>query len=134
MNFQTTKPPSFSSILPTAILLSVVGWGGLVVLVLSTLPTLGPRWLFFFLTILALTGTGLPISYFLNLRFPSHPRAEPAVIVRQALWIGVFGAAVVWLQLGRMLTPVGAGTIAGGLALIEALLRMREISRWKPKE
>lgn len=127
------KPLSVISVLPAAFLLSLIGFGGLVAVVFLTLPTLGPRWLFFFLSMLAVTGLALPAVCFLNLRFPSNPPAEPGVILRQAIWMGVYGAALVWLQLGRMLTPAGAGGLAVGLILIEALLRMREISRWRPK-
>jgi hypothetical protein len=126
------KPLSFLSLLPTAVILAVIGWGGLAALVLYTLPTLGPRWLFFCLGVLALTGTSLPVVYFFNRRFPSNPPADPGVFLRQAIWIGVFGSTLVWLQLGRMLNLTVAGIIAGVLILVEGLLRMREISRWKP--
>lgn len=127
------KPPSFLSILPTAIILSLVGWGGLAAVVLYTLPTLGPRWLFFFLSVVALTGTILPIVTFLNRRFPTNPPAEGGVLLRQAMWFGVYGAALTWLQLGRMLSVTVAGILAAALLIVESLLRMREISQWKPK-
>ncbi len=126
------KPASFLQFLPTTILLFLIGWGGLAALVVYTLPTLGPRWLFFFLGLIALTGTSLPVVYFFNRRFPSTPPPEPGVLLRQSIWIGIYGSALLWLQLGRMLTLTIAAIIAGGLVLIEGLLRMREISRWKP--
>jgi hypothetical protein len=126
------KPLTFTSFLPAAILLAVIGWGGLAGLIFYTLPTLGPRWLFFFLTVIALTGTSLPVVYFFNRRFPSTPPAEPGVYLRQAIWIGVYGGTLTWLQLGRMLSLTPAAIIAAALILIEGLLRMREISRWKP--
>jgi hypothetical protein len=126
------KQLSFLSILPTAVLLAVIGWGGLAALVLYTVPTLGPRWLFFFLGVIALTGTVMPVVYFFNRRFPSTPPAEPGVMLRQALWLGAYASTLAWLQLGRMLTLSLAGIILGALILVEGLLRMREISRWKP--
>jgi hypothetical protein len=126
------KPLTFLSFLPAAIFLALVGWGGLAALIYYTLPTLGPRWLFFFLTVIALTGTSLPVVYFFNRRFPSTPPAEPGVFLRQAIWVGVFSGTLAWLQLGRMLSLTPAAIIAGALILIEGLLRMREISRWKP--
>lgn len=110
----------------------VTGWGGLAALILSTLPTVGPRWLFFFLAVLALTGTALPVMAFINRRFPSQPAPTSAIIVRQSLWVGVYGATIAWLQIGRVLTPTLAILLAAGLVLIEFLLRFSEKSQWKP--
>jgi heme/copper-type cytochrome/quinol oxidase subunit 4 len=120
--------------LPLSIILTIIGWGGLLVVVRSTLPTLGPRWLFFFLGVLALTGPALPIIYFLNLRFPSDPPVQEMVILRQALWVGVFGSTVAWLQLGRVLTMGLALILAGVFVLMEFLLRLFERSRWNPNK
>lgn len=119
-------------ILPLSIFLTAVGWIGLLLVIRTTVPTLGPRWLFFFLGVLALTGPTLPIVYFLNRRFPSDPPVEDMVILRQALWVGVFGSTVAWLQLGRMLTTGLALILAGVFVLIEFLLRLFERSRWDP--
>ena len=131
------KPNLFKfirSYLPLALLLTIVGWVGLLIIVRGTLPNLGPRWLFFFFGVLALTGPVIPITYYLNLRFPSNPPVEGMVIVRQALWVGVFGSTVAWLQLGRVLSPGLALILAGVFVLIEFLLRLFERSRWKPKQ
>ena len=124
--------PSVFSFLPTAIVLAILGWGGLFYLVNYTVPTVGPRWLFFFLGVMALTGTSLPFTAFLNRRFPSQPPAAPGVILRQAIWVGLYGPTLAWLQLGRVLTLALALLLALGLVFIEALLRMRERSQWKP--
>jgi hypothetical protein len=113
--------------------LFILGWGGLAALVIYTLPTVGPRWLFFFLEVLALTGTVLPLIAFLNRRFPSLPPPTAGVVVRQSLWFGIYGATLAWLQIGRVLTPALALLIAVGLILIEFLLRLRERSQWKPE-
>ena len=129
---ETRSSPSITSFLPISILLMVIGWGGLAALILSTLPTVGPRWLFFFLMVLALTGTALPVAAFFNRRFPSTPTPTSAVITRQALWFGVYGATIAWLQIGRVLTPTLAALLAAGLVLIEFLLRLSEKSQWKP--
>jgi hypothetical protein len=118
--------------LPLTLALTLIGWGGLFLIVQNTLPTLGPRWLFFYLGVIALTGPAIPITYYLNKRFPSNPPVEGLVIVRQALWVGVFGSTVTWLQLGRVLTPVLALILAGVFILIEFLLRLLERSRWNP--
>ena len=118
--------------LPLSLVLIIVGMGGLLLIIQSTVPTLGPRWLFFFLGVLALTGPALPVVYFLNRRFPSDPPVEGMVILRQALWVGVFGSTIAWLQLGRVLTVGLALILAGVFALIEFLLRLFERSRWNP--
>ena len=129
-----SKAPSFFAILPAALFLFLIGWGGLAAVVIFTLPTLGPRWLFFCLGVLALSGTSLPVVYFFNRRFPSKPPADIDVILRQSIWVGVFGSLLAWLQLGRVLSPMLAFILFAAITLIEMLLRMWERSRWKPKE
>jgi hypothetical protein len=124
--------PSFRAYLASSLFLIIIGWGGLAVLVIFTTPTVWPRWGFFLLWVMALTGLALPVSYFINQRFPSDPPAESSVIVRQALWVGVFGAILAWLQLGRLVTLWVIFGLAGGLIAIEYFLRMRERARWKP--
>jgi hypothetical protein len=114
------------------VVLLLVGWGGLLFLLNTTLPTLGPRWLFFLFILIALTGSFLPLTAFLNYRFPSQPPASSDVIVRQALWFGVYGATLAWLQYGRVFAFPQAVILALGLAAIEWLLRWRERSLWKP--
>ena len=123
----TFKPFGISSLL-----LFLTGWGGLYFLVMETLPYFVPRWSFFVLTIMALTGTVLPIVYLFHWRFPTEPPAESHVIVRQALWFGVYGATLAWLQLGRLVTVYVILGLAGGLFAIEYFIRLREKSRWKP--
>jgi hypothetical protein len=126
-----TSPP-VRAFLPTAIFLAIIGWAGLVILFINTLPTVGPRWLFFFLSVLALTGTSLPFIAYLNLRFPSMPPPGGMAIVRQSLWIGIYSSTLAWLQIGRVLTPTLAVLLAVGIGLIEFLLRLSERSQWKP--
>jgi hypothetical protein len=75
----------------------------------------------------------LPFIAFLNRRFPSDPPPTPLVVVRQALWAGVYIPTLAWLQLGRVLTPALAFLLAFGLILIEWLLRLRERAQWKPE-
>jgi hypothetical protein len=121
--------PTVKSVLPASFILNVIGWFGLVYLFLYTLPTTGPRWLFFFFCVLAITGVFLPIVAFLNHRFPTKPVAGRAVIVREASLAGIYFAALSWLQLGRVLT-LGLGLLlAAGLILLEFLIRLREKSR-----
>jgi len=124
--------PSFRAYFTSTLFLIVIGWGGLAALILFTVPTVLPRWGFFLLWVMALTGVALPVSYFANRQFPSDPPAEPNVIVRQALWVGIYGATLAWLQLGRLVTLYVIFGLAGGLIAIEYFLRMRERARWKP--
>ena len=126
------KLPSFWIFLWISILLALIGWGGLVYLISETLPYLGQRWLFYVFLVLALSGTAMPVIYFLNRRFPANPPVDGAVVVREAIWVGVYGSLLAWLQLGRVLTPGLAVVLMVGLVLAEFLLRMGEGSVWKP--
>jgi len=124
--------PSVKSTIPAASILATIGWLGLIYLLKSTLPTLGPRWLFFFFSVFAVTGLFLPVSAFLNIRFPSKPEADQKAVVREASLMGIFFATLAWLQLGRVLTPGLGFLIAGCFILVELLIRLRERSRWEP--
>lgn len=128
----STHTPPVKAFLPAAVILAVIGWGGLIYVFIFTLPTVGPRWLFFFLSVLAVTGTTLPVIAFLNRRFPSVPPATAPVVLRQALWMGIYFPTLAWLQIGRVLTLSMALLLLLGFILIEWLLRLRERSQWKP--
>jgi hypothetical protein len=128
----STSSPPVRKFIPAAIILAVLGWGGLIYVLIYTLPTVGPRWLFFFLSVLAVSGTCLPLVAFLNRRFPSVPSPTTAVVLRQALWVGIYFPTLAWLQIGRVLTPALALLLLLGFILIEWLLRLREKSQWKP--
>jgi len=128
------KTPKTSFFVPTAIILIAFGFGGLYFILNFTTPSGGTRWSFFFFSVLLLTGFMLPIVAFLNLRFPSNPPASIPVVIRQALWIGVYFPILAWLRIGRILTLAIALLLAAGFFLIEWLLRLRESSVWKPKE
>jgi hypothetical protein len=124
--------PTVRSILPVSILLVFGGGVGMVYLFSSTVPTLWPRWLFFFFSVLAVTGLILPAAAFLNRRFPTQPSAGLNAVIREALMVGVYFATLAWLQLGRVLSLSIILLLALGLILIEFLIRLREKSRWEP--
>ena len=128
----TSQHLTFRNYLTSTLALMIIGWGGIAALFYFSLPFVWSRWGFFVLGIMGLTGTALPVVYFLHRRFPTEPPAESNVIVRQALWVGVFGATLAWLQLGRLVTLWMIFGLAGGLIAIEYFLRMRERARWKP--
>ena len=115
-----------------SLVLMIVGWGGLYYVITQTLPYVWSRWGFFVLALIALTGTFLPVIYFFHKRVPDEVPAEANVIVRQAMWFGVYGATLAWLQLGRLVTVYVILALAGGLIAIEYFIRLREKSHWKP--
>lgn len=131
MQASSSYPP-LRAFLPTTLTLVLLGWGGLGILVTQTQPTVWPRWLFFALLFLALSGTALPAVWFLNLRFPSTPPIGTTVIVREAAWVGVYGTTLAWLQMGRLASLGVVAGLAAGLIAIEYFIQLRERSRWKP--
>lgn len=114
-----------------AFLLLLGGVVGLYQLIMFQIPTIGPRWLFFVVLVMAVTGVVVPFVHYLNRRFSrSLPPAN--VLFRQSLWLGIYAAILAWLQLGRALAPLNALLILAGLVAIEVFLRLRERSRWTP--
>jgi len=125
--------PSFRAVLATSIILAVFGWVGLFILVILTVPTLGPRWLLFFLVTLAFSGMSLPVAHYLHRRFPSVPAAGATVLIRESLWVGLYVDTILWLQFGKVLNFALAVFIAFGLVAVELLIRLRERSRFTPQ-
>jgi hypothetical protein len=124
---------SFVPYLVATASLIVLGWGSAAIAIFMLTPTVWARWLLFFGGTLGLTGLAMPVAWFLNLRFPSEPPAGPNVVVRQAIWVGVYGAILAWLQQARLVTLWTGLGLALGLVAIEYLIRMREKARWRPK-
>jgi len=123
---------SFRPYIASTILLFIIGWGGAALAVFTLAPTVWARWLLFFGGTLGLTSLALPATWFLNLRFPSEPPVEASVIARQAIWVGIYGALLTWLQQERLVTVWTSLGLAAGLIAIEYLVRMRENARWRP--
>lgn len=126
------QSPHVREVAPAALVLALIGWVGLYWLLDSTRPTIGPRWLFFFLGVLAISGTALPFVALFHRRFPSTPPVKIPTIVRQATWIAVYFSALMWLQIARFLSTSSAILIGAGILIIEWLWRLRERSQWKP--
>lgn len=122
------EKPTFRPFLVSTLFLFVGGWVGLMLLLNFTLPTLWPRWGFFALLVVACTGTAIPVSFWLNSVFATEPPAEPGVVVRQSIWVGVYFAVLAWLQIGRLLSFSIGLWLAIGLIALEYLLRLRETS------
>jgi hypothetical protein len=121
------EKPTFRPYLLPILVLLIGGWGGLALLLNYSLPTLWPRWGFFALLVLALTGAALPVSYWVNSLFAT-PAADPRVVTRQSIWVGIYFAVLAWLQIGRFLTFSIGLWLALGLIALEYLLRLRETS------
>ena len=128
----TSQKITFRNYLLSTLALLLIGWGGIAALLYFSLPFVWSRWGFFVLGIMALTGTVLPVVYFFHRRFPAEPPAESNVIVRQALWVGVYAATLAWLQLGRLVTLYIILGLAGGLIAIEYFIRLREKANRNP--
>jgi hypothetical protein len=125
-------PPSLSLTL-AAWFLALAGWAGVVYVTNFTIPTVGPRWLFFAVWFTALTGTAIPFARYLNLRFGKSIPSE-SVLLRQSIWVGLFGATCAWLQLGRALNWATGLLLAAALIAIEIFLLLRARSRWRPDD
>jgi hypothetical protein len=123
---------SFRPYIASAISLFFIGWGCTAFAIFELTPTVWARWLLFFGGSLGLTSLALPATWFLNLRFPSKPTVGTAVIMRQAIWVGVYGSLLTWLQQERLVTLWTGLGLAVGLVAIEYLVRMRENARWQP--
>jgi len=121
-----------ASIVAVGALFAVGGWAGLFTLIVRSYPTVGNRWLFFALLHIALTGTALPLVQALNSRLvrPGAPPIPAMALVRQATWVGLFGAACAWLQIPRLLSWPMAGVLLLAFIVIETLLRLSESARY----
>ena len=112
--------------------LMFVGWGGLLALLLLTVPHVFARWMFFLLALSALSGTAIPFIIFLSKRFGKTPISVD-VLMRRAIWVGVIGCILAWLQLGRALTWTIGLLIVSVIVSIECLIEIRERSLWNPE-
>jgi hypothetical protein len=123
------------SAVSAGVFLAVGGWSGLIWLLGHVLPTVPNRWAFYGLVHVALTGTALPFVHLLHRRF-SRDHAftlEPSVLVRQANWVGLFGASCIWLRIPRLLSLPMAIVLMIALIIVESLLRLRERMQWRPE-
>jgi hypothetical protein len=77
--------------------------------------------------LVTITGAALPLAYFLNRRFGVAAQQAPQFLVtlRQAMWVGFWGAFCVWLQMNRTLSLPVAALVAIVLILFEFLLQVR---------
>ena len=91
------------------------------------LESVNPEIMLAFLATVLLTVTGLvlPLTSYLNKRFvPSRPPTY-FTVVRQAMWVGLWAAFCVWLQMNRTFGLAVASLVAAVLLMFEALLQVR---------
>jgi hypothetical protein len=116
-----------------ALVLVLIGWPGLLLLLNGTLPTVGPRWLFFFLWTVAVTGTSLPFIWVLHRRFRREDPSPSSVLLRQGLLLGLYADLCIWLQINRSLTLPLALLLAAGLAVFEGGLNIFNRTSRRPR-
>lgn len=126
------RSPTVISVLPLTLILAVPGWGLLFYLMTGTAPTLGNRWLFYASFIMALSGSAMPALAFFNKIIQFKKPVSFETIIREAMMIGVYGAILLWLNKGQVLSSGLALIIALGLLSGEFLIRLRQQSKWHP--
>jgi hypothetical protein len=75
--------------------------------------------------LLTVTGLMLPLTSFLNKRFVPGRAPTYFTVIRQAMWVGLWVAFCVWLQMNRTLGLAVASLVAVVLIMFEALLQVR---------
>jgi hypothetical protein len=115
-----------NGILIAAGIMAGVGWVLLYRLVMTSAPLAFPRWLFFILLYQAVTGTVLPLIWYLNQRFSRYSPVTGGILLRQGIWCGLFAVMIAWLQMTRALTFASAFFLALSMIAIETFLRIRE--------
>ncbi len=128
-NLPQRVPPDHIGVLISAAVMTLTGWGGLLWLVTNRPPRLGAElWLFFFLGLIAISGTVLPVVRYINMRL-TPLNAEPlagGIIVRQSVWIGLFCVIIAWMQILRVLSAANIFFLGLVFIIVEAFLRSRE--------
>lgn len=120
--------PDHRGVLIAAVLMAVIGIGGIIQLVTTQPPFAFYRWLFFILLFFAVAGVVLPFVRFLNIRFtpPGFPVPTGGVILRQSIWVALFVVTCAWLQIPRVLNLPIAFFLGMAFTAIEIYLRLRE--------
>lgn len=118
-------------VLLAALLMFIVGWGGLAYLVAATRPRIGGEiWLFFILLQIAVTGTAIPIVRLVSQRLASVDDPVPltGVVVRRSVWVGIIVVTFAWLMIPRYLSLPIVLIVILLFVVIEVFLRNRELA------
>lgn len=73
----------------------------------------------------AVTGLVMPLAYFLNKRFGQESSLRFVVVLRRAMWVGIWFAFCTWLQMNRSLNVGVALLVAAVFIVVEVLLQVR---------
>ena len=112
-----------------ALLMMLVGWGGLLALVTGTRPRIGGEiWAFFILLQVAVTGSAIPFMRLLSMYLAPSRAPLTGVVVRRSVWTGMLAVICAWLLIPRYLTPAIAVMLALLFLVIEIFLRTRELA------
>ena len=86
-----------------------------------------PLLLFFTFMFLGLSASTIPVSSFFNHRFskPGWLERDKSRLVRQGIWLGLFGVLLAYLQLVRALNWTIAAVLAGVFVFIETFFLTR---------
>lgn len=125
------KTSSFIPITIFSILLAMISWISIGLVVIYFKPTLGPRWLFFFLFFIAVATSVLPVLILINRRISQSDEGLVTAAVRQSLMLGFFFDLIIWLQIGRVLDFITAFFILSIFIAIEILIQVFEGSQWR---
>ena len=120
-----------NGVLLASLLMFLIGWGGLLLMVISTRPRIGGEiWLFFILLQIAVTGTAIPILCLVSQRLrPMNDRVPLAgVVVRRGVWIGIIVVTCAWLMIPRYMSLPVLLILVLLFAVIEVFLRNRELA------
>ena len=74
---------------------------------------------------ISVTGLVLPIAYFLNRRFGKALSSHFLIVLRQAMWVGLWAAFCVWLQMHRTFGLGVAFLVAAVFVVVELMLQLR---------
>ncbi|MDX1616466.1 MAG: hypothetical protein R3300_19305 [Candidatus Promineifilaceae bacterium] len=73
-----------------------------------------------------IAGIFMPLAYFLNERFGQASGSSFFVVLRQAMWVGLWVAFCAWLQMNRTLGWGIALLMAVVFIIVEVLLQLRD--------
>ena len=114
-----------------ALLMFLVGWGGLLYLLISTRPRIGGEiWLFFILLQIAVTGSSIPLVAFVSQRLAGKDATMPltGLVIRRSVWIGIIAVTCAWLMIPRYLSLPILLIVILLFVVIEIFLRNRELA------
>ena len=128
---QRRSPGELRGVWLAALLMFLLGWGGLAHLVMSARPRIGGElWLFFIFLQVAVTGTAIPIVGLVSRRLAGADEPMPlaGLVVRRSVWIGIVVVTCAWLMIPRYLSLPIVLIVILLFVVVEVFLRHRELA------